>query len=92
VNTQLVKIYDVHPGITYAMDAFKFHRSEAVGLTATLMQRVRVYYPGSPRVLCKWGVPPDNDFDRNNHDAATMWKHVFRVLETPSLKGYELHG
>lgn len=69
------------PGGRYSFDPFLFHKSVAVGLTATIITIDSFDETASPRVICPVGVEPDSTFRRDAFDPELLWSHIERVFE-----------
>lgn len=73
---------EVITGGSYLQPAFTFHETKWRGLTATLMEKPLVYASFRPRVLCRIGEEPDNDFAREGCDEEeVLWDLIRRALE-----------
>lgn len=73
-------------GSNYSFEPHEFHTSEGIGLTATLMHKVR--YPKKsidvkkPRVLCTVDKMPDNEYNRDTVDMHLLWKEINTIFQT----------
>lgn len=69
-------------GSVYTFPAWRLHRTDHIGLTATVMQKVNAPEGyGRPRVLVPVGSEPDNDFHRDGFDPEYLWSYIERVCE-----------
>lgn len=68
------------PGRIYVEEPGEFHETEALGPTATIMEKTRIDSVRVARVLVPVGVEPDNTFHRHVHDVEFLWRIVDEVL------------
>jgi hypothetical protein len=75
-------IDSVVAGQTYTLPAFKFHDSNPVGFTATLMTKKAIYKNKTCTVVVPYGLDPDNDFNRATAlSQETMWQEIKLALD-----------
>lgn len=73
--------YVIEAGNDYNTLAYEYHRTEpgGNGKVATIMAK-RGEHPAGAHSTCRWGIPPDTDFDRFQWSPAKLWEVVSDVL------------
>lgn len=80
VSLDVVQRLVLGAGSIYTFPALKLHTSDHVGLTATVMEKIKAPKGyGRPRVLVQVGTEPDNDFHRDGFDPETLWPYIEKV-------------
>lgn len=81
VNLYETSQADVRAGHNYLMRSYKFHKTVPLGdgRVATLMQKLDEGERGA-RSTCRFGVQPDDDFDRFQWSRTQLWEIVNDVL------------
>lgn len=69
----------VSAGGAYKLNAYVFHDSKPVGLTATIMTKTRLHTVQPCTVAVPLGITPDNSFKRNSLSQEFMWNEVKNV-------------
>lgn len=73
--------FELTAGSVYSFAALRFHTSEGVDLTATLMRKTGQSEDVPARVLCPRGQVPDNDFNRRTaNDPYVLWRYIERAV------------
>lgn len=76
-----VKKLWVPEGRNYSFEAFRFHETIPLGLTATVFTRSPLDLRRKPKILCPAEKIPDNSFRRDAHDTEFLWKLIRTALE-----------
>lgn len=86
VRPVVVYAQTYHEGQCYFMDPYVFHEThvDAPAVTTIIKQDKTLAQRGGfgeerPRVLCRLGEEPDNDFRRDAYDERFLWEIIRRV-------------